>query len=118
MRHTLFTPLVLVMLLSGQLSTAQQTNRTWISGGGTYGGFTSTGDKDNTFDQNFGYKFEFATKGTGNLGITLYSFAAYTSSNKVKESIVETKFQHHLWELMYFFGKKKVQPYLSLGIGF
>lgn len=108
---------ILFLLSSLQLSRAQEGTRLWISGGATYGGFTGEGEKGNTFDQSPGVKFEFGYKGEGTMGLTFYTFSAYSSSNHLKDSSVDTKFNHHVWDIRYFFGTKKFQPYLSLGIG-
>lgn len=117
MKHTSYFPFLIILLCFSQITFAQLVNRTWISGGATYGGFIGEGEKGNTFDQNAGFKFEFGSKGQGNWGFIWYSFSGYNSVNHLKESSVDTKFKHHIWELRYFFGEKKFQPYLSFGIG-
>ena len=109
--------LVIMLLCCISFLNAQIDSRMWFSGGATYGGFVGDGLKGNTFDKNVGFKLEIGSKGKSGLGFMWYSFSTYKSTNHLNESTIDANFTHHVWELRYFFGKKKFQPYLSLGIG-
>lgn len=108
---------VVFLSLNAACGFGQGKNNAWLMGGAQYGGITSKGIFDNTFDPGTGYIIEMGVVFLRTWGCAV-GFSQYSTKNWIGESSAEVSlFSPFFIDIRKFLTGHRFRPFVCLGVG-